>query len=125
MNTNSQEFEHKEYSGNAISVLIGMVIGGLVGAVTVLLFVPQPGEKTRAELRDGALKLRDRTAATVKDTLTQVKSKANQIKVEMQIKAQDLGHQGQDLLVKQLENVTIAAEAGKKAIQGSENHTVV
>ena len=125
MNTNNQEFEHKEQSGNAISVLIGMVIGGLVGAVTMLLFAPQPGEKTRAELQDGALKLRDRTATTVKDTMTQVKSKANQIKVEMQIKAQDLGHQGQDLLVKQLENVSHAAEAGKKAIQGSENHTVV
>lgn len=125
MNTNGQEFEHKEQSGNAISVLIGMVIGGLVGAVTMLLFAPQPGEKTRAELQDGALKLRDRTATTVKDTMTQVKSKANQIKVEMQIKAQDLGHQGQDMLVKQLDNVSHAAEAGKKAIQASENHTVV
>jgi gas vesicle protein len=125
MNTNNQEFEHKEQSGNAISVLIGMVIGGLVGAVTMLLFAPQPGEKTRAELQDRALKLRDRTATTVKDTMTQVKSKANQLKVEMQIKAQDLGHQGQDLLVKQLENVSHAADAGKKAIQSSENHTVV
>ena len=125
MNTNNQEFEHEEQSGNAISVLIGMVIGGLVGAVTMLLFAPQPGEKTRAELQDGALKLRDRTATKVKDTMTQVKSKANQIKVEMQIKAHDLGHQGQDMLVKQLENVSHAADAGRKAIQGSENHTVV
>ncbi|MBC7876421.1 MAG: YtxH domain-containing protein [Anaerolineales bacterium] len=108
-----------------MSVLIGMVIGGLVGAVTMLLFAPQPGAKTRAELQDGALKLRDRTVTTVKDTMTQVKSKADQIKVEMQIKAQDLGHQGQDLLVRQLENVSHAAEAGKKAIQGSTNHTVV
>ena len=84
-----------------------------------------PEEKTRAALQDGAIKLRDRTATTVKDTMTQVKSKANQIKVEMQIKAQDLGHQGQDMLVKQLENVSQAADAGKKAIQSSENHTVV
>ena len=125
MNTNSQEFEHKEQSGNAISVLIGLVVGGLVGAVTMLLFAPQPGEKTRAELQDGALKLRDRTAATVKDTMTQVKSKANQIKVEMQIKAQDLGHQGQDLLVRQLDHVSHAAESGKKAIEGPANHNVV
>jgi len=108
-----------------MSALIGLVIGGLVGAVTTLLFAPQPGEKTRAELQDGALKLRDRTATTVKDTVTQVKSKANQIKAEVQIKAQDLGHKGQDLLVKQLENVSHAADAGKKAIQDSENHTVV
>ena len=68
--------------------------------------------------------MRDLTTTTVKDTLTQVKTKANQLKVEMQVKAQDLGHQGQELLVKQLENVSHAAEAGKKAIQGSDNHLV-
>ncbi len=124
MNTNSQEFERKQ-SGNSVSVLIGMVIGSLVGAGTMLLFAPQPGEKTRAELQDGALKLRDRTATTLKDTMTQVSSKANQIKADMQIKAQELSHQGQDLLVRQLDNVSHAADAGKKAIRGSANHTVV
>ena len=124
MNTTNQQFEHIKQSGNTMSVLIGMVIGSLVGAITMLLFAPQPGEKTRAELQEGALKLRDRTATTVKDTMTQVKSKANQLKVEMQKKAQDMGHQGQEILVKQLENVSHAAEAGKKAIQGSENHIV-
>lgn len=124
MNTTTQEFEHIKQSGNTMSVLIGMVIGSLVGAITMLLFAPQPGEKTRAELQEGALKLRDRTTTTVKDTMTQVKSKANQLKVEMQKKAQDIGHQGQEILVKQLENVSHAAEAGKKAIQGSENHIV-
>jgi len=125
MNTNSQEFERVDQSGNTISVLIGLVIGGLVGAGTMLLFAPQPGEKTRAKLQDGVSELRNRTATTVKDTMTQIKSKANQIKADVQIKAQDLGHQGQDLLVKQLEHVSHAAEAGKKALQGSANHTVV
>jgi gas vesicle protein len=124
MNTTNQQFEHIKQSGNTMSVLIGMVIGSLVGAITMLLFAPQPGEKTRAELQEGALKLRDRTTTTVKDTMTQVKSKANHLKVEMQKKAQDIGHQGQEILVKQLENVSHAAEAGKKAIQGSENHIV-
>ena len=124
MNTTNQQFEHIKQSGNTMSVLIGMVIGSLVGAITMLLFAPQPGEKTRAELQEGALKLRNRTTTTVKDTMTQVKSKANQLKVEMQKKAQDMGHQGQEILVKQLENVSHAAEAGKKAIQGSENHIV-
>jgi gas vesicle protein len=125
MNRNMQEFEHKAQSGNAISVLIGMVVGAIVGAVGMLLFAPQPGEKTRAELKSGALKLRDRTATTVKDTVTQVRSKADQIKTDVQIKAQDLGHQGKDLLVRQLDHVSQAAEAGKKAIQGSGNHTAV
>ena len=114
-----------EQSGNTLSVLLGLVVGGLIGAGTMLLFAPQPGKKTRAELQTNALELRDRTATTVKDTVTQVKSKANQIKADVQIKAQDLGHQGQNLLIKQLEHVSQAAEAGKKAIQDSANHTVV
>ena len=125
MNTNNQEFQQTERSGHASSVLAGLVVGGLVGAVTMLLFAPQPGEKTRAELQTGALKLRDRTTETMKDTMTQVKTKANQIKTDVQVKVQDLGHRGQDLLVKQLDNVSHAAEAGKKAIQKSNDHVVV
>ena len=125
MNTISQEIQHTEQSGHTKSILTGLVIGGLVGAGTMLLFAPQPGKKTRAELQEGALELRNRTASTVKDTITQVKTKANQIKADVQIKVQDLGHQGQELLVRQLDHVSHAAEAGKKAIQGSANHTVV
>ena len=127
MNTNSQELEPKEEKSgnNVLSALFGLIVGSVVGAVTMLLFAPQPGDKTRAELQEGTLKLRDRTATTMKDTISQVKTKANQIKADVQIKAQDLGHQGQYLLIKQLDNVSHAAEAGKKAIQGSTNHTVV
>ena len=58
MNTNTQEFEHIEQSGRTLSVLIGLVVGGLLGAGTMLLFAPQPGKKTRAELQVGALELR-------------------------------------------------------------------
>ena len=125
MDTQNQEFELVEQSGHTITFLTGLVVGGLVGAVTMLLMAPQTGEKTRIELQSGALELRDRTASTMKDTITQVKAKANQIKADVQIKAQDLGHQGQDLLIKQLDNVSHAAEAGKKALQCSTNHTVV
>jgi len=125
MENKNQELELVEQSGHTLTFFTGLVVGGLVGAVTMLLMAPQPGEKTRTELQSGALELRDRTATTVKDTMTQVKTKANQIKADVQIKAIDLGHQGQDLLVKQLDHVSHAAEAGKKALQGSANHTVV
>jgi gas vesicle protein len=122
MNTNSQELEPKEKKSSTIlSALTGLVVGSVAGAVTILLFAPQPGEKTRAELKDGVSDLRHRTAETVNDKLTQVKSKASQIKADVQIKAQDLQHQGQDLLAKQLDRVSHAAEEGKKMVQASQN----
>ena len=125
MDTKSQELEYTEQPSYVKSTLAGLIIGGLVGAGTILLFAPQPGEKTRAEIKEGVLELRDRTAETVKDTITQVKSKADQIKAEVQVKAQDIQHQGKDLLVKQLDRVSHVAEAGKKALQDSQEHRVV
>jgi gas vesicle protein len=120
MNTKNQEFEYVEKQpSRARSLLTGLFVGSLVGAGTVLLLAPQPGAQTRAEVRQGAMHLRDRTTETVKDKVTQVKSKANQIKADVQYKAEDLQHQGQDLLVRQLDRVAQAAEAGKKAIQNN------
>jgi gas vesicle protein len=119
MDTKNQEFEYMEQPRHAKSLLTGLVLGGLVGAGTMLLFAPQSGAKTRASVQQGATHLRDQTSETVKETITQVQSKANQIKSEVQEKAEDLQHQGQDLLAKQLDRVSQAAEAGKKAIQTS------
>lgn len=121
MNSENQELKRVEKSSQIVSVLTGMVIGGLVGAGTMLLLAPQPGEKTRAELKEGVSELRHRTTETMNDKFTQVKSKANQIKAEVQIKAQGLQHQGQDLFVKQLDRVSHAAEEGKKVLQASQN----
>ena len=86
----NNEYEYTEETSNTKSVLAGLVIGGLVGAGAALLFAPQAGEKTRTELQQGALELRDRTQETVKETITQAKSKANQIKADVQIKAGEI-----------------------------------
>src|SRR5688572_17899509 len=115
----TDEYEYTEETSNTKSVLAGLVIGGLVGAGAALLFAPQAGEKTRAELQHGALELRDRTSETVKDKITQAKTKANQIKADVQIKAGEIQHQGKDLLSKQLDRVAQAAVSGKKAIEES------
>ena len=116
---NKHEFENIEHVSNTKSVLAGLLVGGLVGAGTMLLLAPQAGERTRSELQEGVTHLRDRTTETVKDKVTLVKSRANQLKADVQTKAGELQYQGKDLIAKQLDRVSHAAEAGKKAIQES------
>ena len=116
MNTKHDELEYTNNSGGAKSLFTGLVIGGLVGAGTMLLFAPQAGQRTRAELQEGVGQLRDKTSETVKVKLSQARTKADELKTTAQAKAGELQSQGQDLIAKQLDRVSELAEAGKKAV---------
>ena len=116
MSTKNDEFEYTEHSGSTKSLLTGLVIGGLVGAGSMLLFAPQAGQKTRAELQEGVGQLREKTSETVKVKLNQARTKADELKATAQTKAGELQNQGQDVIAKQLDRVSELAEAGKKAI---------
>jgi gas vesicle protein len=83
----------------------------------MLLFAPQAGNKTRAELRKGAEDLRNRTSEVVKESTAHARDRANQIKADVQLTAGELQRKGRDLIVRQLDRVSQAAEAGKKAVQ--------
>jgi gas vesicle protein len=48
-------------SGNVVAFLVGLLVGGLAGAATVLLLTPQSGEGMRAQIRRRVIELRDRT----------------------------------------------------------------
>lgn len=109
-------YDNQEYvyhkNNNLPGILGGMLVGGLAGAVTMLLLAPQSGKNTRKQLQEKGIELRDRTTELVGDTMTQVRTKANKITV-------GLKDRGQELAVKQLDQVSEAAQAGKKAIQSS------
>jgi len=100
-------------------VVKALLIGGLVGAGTMLFLAPQSGRKLRANIQKKSHEFREQTADTVKDAVAQVKSKGHQIKGDVRDKADDLQHQGVDVLVEQLDRITAAVEAGKKALKGS------
>jgi gas vesicle protein len=107
--------ENQEYvypTNNTVGVLAGILIGGLAGAVTMLLLAPQSGKDTRRQIQEKSIELRDRTTEMVEDTVAQVRTKANKLTV-------GLRDRGQELAVKQLDHVSEAAQAGKKAIQSS------
>jgi len=115
-NLNQKPIYHKNNVGE---VLAGVLIGGLVGAVTMLLLAPQSGEETRMQIQEKGIELRDRTTGIVEDALAQIRVDINKLTISGQQKAKDLLHQGQTLVVEQLDHVSEAAQAGKKAIQSS------
>lgn len=107
--------ENQEYvypTNNILSVLVGMLIGGLAGAVTMLLLAPQSGKDTRQQIQEKGIELRNRTTELVEDTVAQVRTKANKLTV-------DLKERSQEIAGAQLDHVSEAAQAGKKALQSS------
>jgi gas vesicle protein len=113
MKNSSYEYDpaHMEQMGNgAKHILTGILVGGLIGATAMLFLAPRSGEEMRAEVRDKAMELRERTAESVRDTVSQVKSKAANLTGSVK-------DSGQGMLVEQLERATEAIEAVKKAVQ--------
>lgn len=87
----------------------------------MLLLAPQSGTKTREEIRAGALEMRDRTTDTMNDAVSQVRSRARRLAGNVSDKVNDLQNQGKDIAVDQLDRVSKAALAGKRAVQSSKN----
>ena len=103
--------EQESNTKRPANFLTGMLLGGVAGAVTALLFAPQSGEETRQQIQQKAAELRDQTTATVENTVAQVQSKASQLKADLGEKATHIKQQGQEVLVEQL-------SAATKKIQG-------
>jgi gas vesicle protein len=112
----NQEYQHHN---NALSVFVGLLVGGLAGAVTMLLLAPQSGRDTRIQLQKKGIELRDRTTEIVEDAMAQVRSSRDRLTISGREKLEELKQQGQELVVEQLDHVSEVAQAGKKAIQGS------
>lgn len=113
----NQEF--KTHTNNILGVIVGIVVGLLAGAVTMLLMAPQSGKDTRIQIQKKGIELRDQTSKMIEDTMAQVRSSANKITVGGREKAEELLQHGQTLVVEQLDHISDAAQAGKKAIKGS------
>jgi gas vesicle protein len=104
--------DNKFTTTNRSGAMVGMLVGGLAGAVTMLLLAPQSGKDTRRQIQKKGLELRDRTSEVVEDTLAQVRTSTN--KLGLHVKTY-----GQKLAAEQLDDASEAIEAGKKAIDRS------
>ena len=113
------ENQELAYHTDVLGVLVGVLVGGLVGAVTMLLLAPQSGKRTRIQIQEKGIELRDRATGIVEDAVAQARLNGNKFARDGRRKANELLHQGQNLVAEQVEYVTDAVKAGKKAIQSS------
>jgi gas vesicle protein len=118
MKTQTHEFKQEKHRVRPVkSVLGGFLVGSAIGVATALLFAPRSGEETRAEIRDKAVELRDRTTETVRDTVSQAKSKASEIKDNVVEKAEELTQRGKHTMNRQVDRASEAVETGREKIQ--------
>ena len=102
--------EDQYQSSNVMSIVAGMLIGGLAGAIAMLLLAPQSGEDTRKQLQEKGIELRDRTTGMMDDAVAQVRSTTNKYSTEGRQKVKELKQQGQDMLVEQLDRASTAVK---------------
>lgn len=118
MKTKIHDLERIQHRARPVKpILGGFLVGSVIGVATALLFAPRSGEETRAEIRDKAVEIRDRTTETVKDTVSQAKSKASEIKDNVMEKADELKQRGKHTINKQLDRASHTVETGKEKVQ--------
>ncbi len=119
MNRQNRNGEPRGSGTSGAPMLVGLMIGGLVGAGTMLLLAPQAGRRTREEIQAGAMDLKDRATDSVQGAVYEARSRAQQMASNVRDTANDLQNQGKDIAIDQLDRVASAAQAGKKALRSS------
>jgi gas vesicle protein len=116
------EMKQGSYQMDTGRFIAGILLGGLAGAVTLLLVAPKSGKETRHIISTKAIELRDRTATTVEKVSGQVGTKATEIRTDVSKKAVELTHQGREMLAMQLDRISVAAQNGRRALQAQSNN---
>ena len=106
-------------SKNPLLVFVGILVGGLVGAVTMILLAPQSGNATRTQIRETGTDLLNQTNKMVGDKIEQMRITIKDIGKSGLEKGKEIKQLGQELAIEQLDHLSKATKDGKKAIQNA------
>ena len=85
MNNHNHELENDaresgaSWFGLLAGMLISLLIGGLTGALVMLLVAPQSGKRTRAKIHRQSAEWREQAADTMGDVVASARDKTHQI----------------------------------------------
>lgn len=103
--------------------LLGLLVGGLMGAAIAILMTPQSGEETRKLLREKA----EQAGTKAKDLACDVKAKATELAEEVKGKAGELAKDFKDraseLLEKGCKTFISKKEEILEAVRGGQEQT--
>lgn len=112
---------HGQEHGNDVKkvwgFLAGLLVGGLAGAGAMLLLAPQSGKKTRTQIQQKSIQLRDQTVKTVESAVTHARHKAHQFTAGVHKQAEALKQRGQDMLDGQKVHLSKTLKGWGKAVQ--------
>jgi gas vesicle protein len=83
----------------------------------MLLLAPQSWKKTRAQIRQKSIELRDQTGKTVEGAVAQARGKARQITDDVREQAGELQQRGQDVLDEQRGHLSKTLKDAGKAVE--------
>lgn len=97
--------------------MVGLLLGGVTGALAMLLLVPQSGKETRDQIRQQGIELCDQTVKIVEDAVTQSRGKARQIRDDVREQARELQKRGQDVLDERSDHLSKTLKDAGKAVE--------
>ncbi len=96
--------------------LAGLFAGGIVGAAAALLFAPQTGEETRAQIQQKSIELRDQATRLADETSAQAKERLEKAAEELRKRAAELEERANELQERAKKLMEEAQEQAQSAV---------
>ncbi len=115
-----QVYGHKNNINLLGGFAAGLMLGGMVGAATMLFLAPQSGKRTRAQIQRRGAELKDQATDAIDDAVAETRDRVHRIGTRAQRNMGRLQHRAKVVLEEQTARAADVVEAGKRAVRGSD-----